>query len=126
MLFRALMLAVSLHIPLFMICAGRAFTRNPARGFGRAFGYRTPMSLKNKDTWEFAHMHCGRTWLLTGAALLPPSAVVMMCFVGAGVGTAGTAGGIVCAVQSVVMGLSILPTEAALRKTFDKNGGRLR
>ena len=24
------------------------------------FGYRTSMSMKNKDTWEFAHKYCGK------------------------------------------------------------------
>jgi uncharacterized membrane protein len=89
-----------------------------------AFGYRTNMSMKNEDTWKFAHKHCGKTWWIVGWVLLPVSIAAMFFVLGKDVDTVGLFGGILCAVQVIFLVGSIIPTERALRKHFDKNGNR--
>ena len=34
------------------------------------FGYRTTMSMKNRDTWEFAHQYCGKLWWILGIMIV--------------------------------------------------------
>ena len=59
------------------------------------------MSMKNEETWRFAHEHCGRVWLRVGLM-----------------------GSLVCLAQLVPLIGAIFPTERALRREFDENGNR--
>lgn len=118
------MTAMDLLIPITMIAFGIYFSKRAPKEINSAFGYRTAMSMKNRDTWEFAHKHCGRLWRICGAALVPVAVVPMLFVLGRGEGTVGTVGGIVCAVQLAVLIGSIFPTERALKREFDEDGRR--
>ncbi len=117
-------LAMDLLIPAVMILFGRKFLRDPPREINASFGYRTAMSMKNADTWRFAHEYCGRLWLRGGLILLVPSAVPLLCVLGRETDTVGITCAAVCGVQIAVMLLTIVPTERALRKRFDRYGRR--
>lgn len=82
------------------------------------------MSMKNKDTWEFAHKYCGKIWYVCGMILLPITVIFMFFVIGESKDCVGTAGGIIMGVQLVPLIGSIFPTEIALRKNFDKRGKR--
>ena len=88
------------------------------------FGYRTSMSMKNKDTWEFAHKYCGKVWYVCGMVMLPITVIFMLLVIGKNEDCVGSIGGIICGVQLISLNGSILPTEIALKKNFDKNGTR--
>lgn len=118
------MLLMDLLIPLTMIALGKLFITKSPRNINPVFGYRTTMSMKNKDTWEFAHKYCGRLWLKCGLVLLPLSVIPLIFVFDKGTDIIGTVGDIVCIVQLVPLIGTIFPTEAALKKTFDKNGIR--
>lgn len=124
MVFWIFMLLMDLLIPLTMIYFGRLFMAKPPKNINSVFGYRTTTSMKNKDTWEFAHKFCGKLWFWCGLVLLPLSVIPMIPVFGRSIGMIGTVGGIVCAIQIVPCIGSIFLTEAALKKTFDKNGFR--
>ena len=49
------MLIMDLLLPFTMIGFGRYFMKKAPKEINSVFGYRTSMSMKNKDTWEFAH-----------------------------------------------------------------------
>lgn len=118
------MLLVDWIIPVVMILFGRLFLRQPPKNVNSVFGYRTTMSMKNQDTWAFAHRHCGRIWLGLGILLLPLSGLALLPALHQDVQTIGTVSGIVCVVQLVLMVCSAIPVELALRAIFDTNGGR--
>lgn len=80
------------------------------------------MSMKNMDTWKFAHNYFGKLWWKTGRIMLPVSAAAMLLVLGKEEDMVGVAGGIIASVQCVILILSILPVEHALRKNFDKDG----
>ncbi len=82
------------------------------------------MSMKNQDTWQFAHHFCGKLWYWMGLIMLPLSVVPMLLVFGREVDTIGWVGTVICFVQVVPMVGAIVPTEMALRRTFDKNGTR--
>ena len=118
------MLLMDLLVPLTMVGFGKLFMTKSPQNINTVFGYRTTMSMKNKDTWEFAHKYCGKLWLKCGLALLPLSVIPLIFVFHKGTDIIGTVGGIVCTVQLVPLIGSISLTEAALKKTFDKNGIR--
>lgn len=118
------MLIMDLIFPVTMIVFGRYFTKKAPKEINHIFGYRTSMSMKNKDTWNFAHNYLGKIWYVCGLVLLPVTIIYFLLIIGKSENYVGTAGGIVCVVQLVVLIGTIIPTERALRKNFDKNGER--
>ena len=118
------MLGVNLLTPLIMIVFGGYFEKKAPKNIQSIFGYRTTLSMKNQDTWQFAHHHCGRVWKKLGWITLAVSLAVLLCVWNQDLGTIGTVGAAVCLLQVVLLFCSIIPTERALRKTFDSNGNR--
>ena len=123
-LFGIFVLAMDLLIPGVMIGFGKEFQKNPPAEINPGYGYRTAMSSKNQDTWDFAQKRMGEVWHKWGKALLVPSFVPLLFVLGRDVGTVGAVGMVICGVQLIVMLSSIGVTENALRKNFDKDGKR--
>ena len=123
-LFWLFVLAFDLLLPVVMIFFGREFMKNPPAEINPGYGYRTAMSSKNQDTWDFAQKRMGEVWHKWGKALLVPSFVPLLFVLGRDVGTVGAVGMVICGVQLIVMLSSIGVTEHALRKNFDKDGKR--
>jgi len=118
------MVIIVLLIPITMLCFGKRFINKPPEDINCVFGYRTTMSMKNKDTWEFAHRYCGKIWYRCGLVMLPLSVIIMLFLIGDNHDIVGTAGGIICCVQLVPLIAAIVPTERALKREFDRNGKR--
>ena len=120
------MLVMNLLTPLVMIIFGRVFEKKPPKiGMSKfAFGYRTIMSMRNAETWEYAHRFFGKLWFRFGIALGVISIIALFFVIGKDKDTVGFAGMIICYVQIVGMLLPCIPTELALRRNFDKNGKR--
>ena len=115
-----------LAMPDFMIRCGRQFQRGNAKTIDPMYGYRTVMSMKNQDTWDYAHQVCGRVWWRTGWILLALSAVLLawMQTRPGGEQTNWLLGILVMLGEGTALILTIIPVERALKKTFDKNGNR--
>lgn len=120
------MLVMSSLTPLVMIIFGRVFEKKPPKiGMSKfAFGYRTIMSIRNAETWEYAHRFFGKLWFRFGIALGVISIIALFFVIGKDKDTVGFVGMIICYVQIVGMLLPCIPTELALRRNFDKNGKR--
>ena len=124
MIFWLWMLVIDLLIPLTMVGFGRMFMSGGPADINDLFGYRTPMSKINRDTWDFAHRVCGRFWFVAGLILLPLSIVPLLGVRGGDAHTVGLVGGVVCGLQLIPLIAAIPVTEAALRRTFDDCGQR--
>ena len=118
MAFWVFMLIMGLLIPLTMVGFGKLFLTRAPKNINMVFGYRTVMSMKNRDTWEFAHKMIGKLWLRCGLTMLPLSVI------GKDASAVGRVGIIVIAIQMLPMLGTLFPVEAALKKNFDKNGVR--
>ena len=118
------MFICNLLVPLLMIIFGRIMYKHAPKSINGVYGYRTSMSMKNEDTWKFAHDYCGRLWYKIGLIMLIPSVLVQLPFVKSSTDTIGIMTVVLETVHFCVMIASIFPTEKALRKTFDKYGNR--
>ena len=118
------MLIVDLLIPFTMIWFGRYFLKKAPKEINMVFGYRTAMSMKNEETWEFAHKYCGKIWYVWGLIMLPVTVLFLLLTIGKSENCVGTVGGITCMVQLISLIGSIFPTEIALKRNFDINGKR--
>ena len=124
MLFWAFMLIADLLVPLTMIFFGARFEKNAPKEINAAFGYRTTMSMKNKETWQFAHEYIGKLWKICGWLVLLISVVVMFFSCRKDIIVVSIIGGLICIIQIVIMICTIIPTEIALKKNFDEDGNR--
>lgn len=68
----------NLLLPVLMIVLGKAFVKNPPKTINCIVGYRTSRSMKNQDTWNFAHLYCGNLWWKIGWGMLPLSVISML------------------------------------------------
>lgn len=113
-----------LLIPATMIGFGYVFQHHPPKEINSVYGYRTSMSMKNVDTWRFAHRYCGKLWFRFGLLLLPITVAALCLVIGKDRDTIEDVGVLVCFAQMVPLIGALIPTEYALRKQFDKNGKR--
>ncbi len=115
-------LLITLLIPCIMIVFGCLFRQKAPKNINIWYGYRTQRSMKNEDTWTFAHRHLGRTWLIFGAVMLVISAITMIAVWGKDEDTVSVVSLVLLVVQLIPMIVSLIPTERALKKRFDENG----
>lgn len=118
------MFVMDLLTPVMMIIIGKVFTHNPPKHINNLYGYRTPMSMKNDATWEFAQKHWGYVCFKSGLlTLLSPLA--LLPFIHGDTDTIGIAGTVICSSQIAVLLITIYFTEKALKKNFNKFGERI-
>lgn len=109
---------LNLLIPLIMILIGLIFTVSPPTTMNRLYGYRTRRSMKNKNTWLYAHKYCGRLFLIIGGILFVVALSIallmktenIMLFLWELV------------IQLLFLTLTSFFTEMALKKKFDHEG----
>ncbi len=123
--FWVFMLIMVWLIPVTMISCGRYFLKRPPKEINTVYGYRTKMSMKNRETWEFAHKCCGKIWYMCGMVLAPLSTVIMLFAIGKNKDSIGIFGGSLCAVQLVFFVGATFLTEMMLKRNFDENGNGL-
>lgn len=118
------MFICNLIVPVIMLIAGRMMWKHCPQKINSFYGYRTRRSMKNMDTWKFAHDYCGRLWYKLGWIMLVPSVLVQIPLFRSSEDVIGIVGAVLCTIQVVILIASIFPTEAALRKTFHEDGTR--
>ena len=118
------MVITLLLIPIIMIVVGKFYRDKAPGGINHFIGYRTTMSMKNDETWKFAHDKFSKVWYKWGLIMLPLSIVPMIFVIGKDEDTIGTLGTIITVVQLVPILASIVFTEKALKKNFDEDGNR--
>lgn len=117
--------AMCLLIPGVMLYFGWHFLNRPPKNINSMYGYRTSRSMKNQQTWDFAHQVCGKLWFRAGAVMLPLSLLAMLPVLGRDMEAVGIWCIPVVGVQLVVMIATIFPVEKALKRKFDKYGRRI-
>lgn len=116
------MLICDLIGPLCMVAAGRMMWKHCPKQINRMTGYRTTRSMKNMDTWKFAHNYFGKLWWKLGWIIMIPSVLISIPLYHSDEKTIGCAGVILVTIQCVIMLVSIYPTERALKEHFNDDG----
>ena len=115
----------NLVVPIIFIVIGRMMWKHCPKDINGIIGYRTKRSMKNMDTWKFAHEHCGRLWWKLGWIILILSVLAQIPVYNSSEHVIGIVEAIICYVQCIVLVVaSIFPTEKALKKTFHEDGTR--
>ena len=114
----------NLIVPIIMIVVGKIMSVHCPKEINGIIGYRTRRSMKNEETWKFAHSYCGRLWWILGWIMVIPSIVAQIPFYNGTYEIIGIVGAIVVAVQCAILILSVIPTEIALKKVFPDDGTR--
>jgi hypothetical protein len=112
----------ALPIPFIMILFGYVWMKNPPEEVDGSVGYRTPMSMKNNMTFKFANKYAGGIWLRAGIPLLVSSVIVRLIFLQSASDIQNIVSEVIIICQLAGIFLSIIPTERALNKNFDKEG----
>ena len=118
------MLVADVTIPIIMAIAGRIMWKRCPKRINGFLGYRTSRSMKNMDTWRFAHEYCGRLWWIIGLIMLLPSVAVFIPFYNSDEDTVTIVSSIIMLLQLAILIISIVPTELALKSTFNDDGTR--
>ena len=120
-----LMLGCNLLIPVIMLIAGRLFMKSAPKEINWILGYRTAMSMKNQETWQFAHTVAGKFWFRWGWGAFGIATVPMLLVLGKSEDLVATVGLAVMFALLVLL-IAVIPhTEKHLRNTFDNDGNRL-
>ena len=122
MAFGYIMLLVILIIPLLMVGFGLLLMKNPPKKINYVYGYRTRRSVRSQETWDFAHYYFGKLWLVCGLVSIPISLVPICLVLGKSEQVISVAGLIVLGIQTLLLLVTILLTERALKKNFDEFG----
>ena len=117
-------LICDLFIPLVMIVVGRMTWKHCPKNINSLIGYRTTRSMKNMDTWKFAHEYCGKLWWKLGWLIMILTAVMYIPLYQGNDNMVGIAGVDLITIQCTVLIISIYPTEKALKEHFNDDGTR--
>ncbi len=119
------MIIIILIIPITMVGFGNRFMKKPPKKINRIYGYRTYMSMINQQTWEFAHIYCGKLCHKIGRILM--LLILSMFFVlGEDEYIIGNLVIVLLGIQITSLIVIIILTEKKLRQKFDKNGNILK
>lgn len=124
MRFWIFILVMNLLIPITMTVFGKRYMHYPPKNINKLHGYRTSLSMKNEETWAFAHKYSGRIWTVFGSILLPSTLLIMLSTLEKDENMIGKIGFIICMVQLIFLIAAVPLTEIALRKQFDENRNR--
>lgn len=117
-------LIMALLIPMFLIIYSNIYRNKAPKDIDGTNGYKTAMSRLNRDTWEFANHYYNQMMRVAGWILLMLSLAAMLFVRGKNDSIVSNSGLILLGVQLAVILVCVIPTERALRKTFDENGNR--
>ncbi len=112
-------------IPTIMLAIGLIFRKWAPKSINYLVGYRTRRSTINDETWTFANRTMGVVWTRWGLLMLIPSLILMLVFLNQPTELLNRVSLILTAIQLVLMVLSIIPVERALKTRFDERGRRV-
>ena len=116
--FKWYLFACNLLIPaLFLVC-GILMQKHCPKRINNVIGYRTSRSMKNDETWRFAHEYIGGLWRKLGIISAAATVIVQIIFINYPERTFCKLSGFIMTVQGILIFISIIMTEKALKKEF--------
>lgn len=115
---------VLLLIPATMIGIGYAWKKHPPKTINCISGYRTTMSMKNQDTWDFAHIQMSKYWPYLGWFIGIVSIILLFILRDYDLEALSIAVIYITIFQAVGLLIPIPIIEYQLKKNFNKDGSR--
>ncbi len=112
------------YIPLFLIVIGKIFEKYPSKEPNIAIGFRTKLSMMNKETWDYAQRLFPKAWISLGRIMLPISLIILFLLYSEDKDYTGNLALILMMVQVVLMLGSILYVNLKLKAAFNSDGSR--
>lgn len=109
-------------VPLVMVICGMSYTKRGPKRINKVQGYRTKMSMKNRETWDFAHKYLGDLWFKLGTPLLAVTSVMSLIVFRQSDEKIMFWCTVIVLIHVVVMVIPVYFTEKALKANFDENG----
>lgn len=103
-----------------MIFFGWVFQYHPPKNVNYIYGYRTPRSTQNEDTWLFAHKTAGKIWMKQGIFGFVFSVILILLLNYNG--SLEESAMFIFYGQLIVLFLVVPMTERQLKKHFNKDG----
>ena len=123
-MFKVIMLISVAFIPLLLIVIGKIFEKYPSKEPNIAIGFRTKLSMMNKETWDYAQRLFPKVWISLGRIMLPLSLIILFLLYSEDKDYTGNLALILMLVQEVLMLGSILYVNLKLKKAFNSDGSR--
>lgn len=111
-------------IPLVLIITAALFKKYPSKEPNIAIGFRTKLSMMNKETWDYAQRLFPKAWISLGRIMLPLSLIILFLLYSEDKDYTGNLVLILMLVQVVLMLGSILYVNLKLKKAFNSDGSR--
>lgn len=111
-------IAYTLLTPLIMILIGLIWRRHPPKTMNGVYGYRTNSSMKNQETWDYAHTACSKVWVILGSLVLLISLIFCVLYTEVSVTQMENLSIIVVIFQCISLVLSIVPVEIMIKRKF--------
>ena len=123
-MFKVIMLISVAFIPLLLIVIGKILEKYPSKEPNIAIGFRTKLSMMNKETWDFAQRLFPKAWISLGRIMLPLSLIILFLLYSEDKDYTGNLVLILILAQVVLMLGSILYVNLKLKKAFNSDGSR--
>ena len=117
-------LLCDLLVPVIMFIGGIIMIKHCPNHINAFIGYRTVGSVKNMDTWKFAHGYCGRIWRKVGLISFVITILVHLPFYYSSDDPIGVLSLVVTFLQIVSLIIPIFVTEKELKRIFNEDGTR--
>lgn len=129
-----LLIGSALIVPAVILFGGAVMRRIVPSEPDRLIGYRTELSMRNQETWDFANKYCGKLWgrlgwILLGASLA--AAIIAMVLITQNISGPRAAEAVytwtvlgITTAQVVCMLISIAFVEKQLHRYFYDDGTR--
>ena len=118
------MIFFNILIPIIFIIAGIFMLKKTPKKINYVTGYRTKLSMRNMDTWKFAHEHSGKISIKEGLITLILSIIAFIPFYKSNDDVISYVSLIINFVQMIALIIAIFSTQKALKKTFNEDGTR--
>ena len=115
----------NLFIPVIMLIFSLIMIKHPPKNINGIYGYRTYMSTRSQETWDYAHARFGRIWLKMSVLLLVMSVIGQIPFLKASENTTTVLILVIMTIQMVGLIGPIFVVEKDLKRLFDKSGKRI-
>lgn len=119
-IFYVFMFVMTLLIPATMLVFGYLWKKKPPEKINYGYGYRTKRSMASKEAWNYAHKHCGATWVKLGwfTGVISVLLMIVLPFITLETVVVSIVSLVIVFLQMIPLIAPLITTERALKREF--------